>query len=256
MATRNKLLENILNNDVVNGGVPIDVTRPVRIEGHNPSVGGGSVWNDIWEGGAIEIPEPSSSGQQVQVLSSSASDTSAGTGVRTIRIEYLNFANELTFENVTLDGTTPVLTVATDITDIVDMYSTSTGSNGISVGNIDITDVAGPAVIYNRIALGGNKSMSTLRHLLPTSTFYITSLTISGDTKGTDVMLRSDSNDSGDVFPGIWLFQVPITMSDAPTTVKFDPALIIPPTARLKVSARATAAGNTVSVFINGWVKV
>lgn len=103
---------------------------------------------------------------------------------------------------------------------------------------------------------GGNKSMSTLRHFLPSSTAYITSLTVSGDTKGTDIMLRSDSNDSGDVFDGVWLFQVPITMSDAPVTVMFNPAIVIPPNARLKVSARAGASGNTVSVFINGWVKI
>jgi hypothetical protein len=251
-----KDVQDILNSKVLNSGIPTDVTRPIRIEGHNSSIGGGNVWNDIWEGGALTIPEPSQAGQQVQVRSSSGSDTSAGTGVQSVRIDYLNSDDELATEDVILNGSTPVLTVATNITDIVDFHSVDVGSNTVSVGNIDITDVGDIGLIYNRIAANGNKSMSTLRHFLPSSTAYLTSLTISGDTKGTDIMLRSDSNDSGDVFPNVWLFQVPITMSDAPTTVQFDPALVIPPNARVKVSARAGASGNTVSVFINGWVKI
>lgn len=254
--TRNQLLSDMLNNEVINGGIPIDVSRPIRIEGHNPNIGGGNVWNDIWEGGALSIPEPSQSGQQLQILSSSASDTSGGAGAETIRIEYLNTLNELTSEDIVLNGTTPVLTTDVNITDVIDFYSVLTGSNVVAVGDIDITDVGGPTVIYNRIAAGGNKSMSTLRHFLPSSTAYLTSLTVSGDTKGTDIMLRSDSNDSGDVFPNVWLFQVPVTMSDAPVTVNFNPAIVIPPTARVKVSARAGASGNTISVFINGWVKI
>lgn len=256
MQTRNELLDQMLNNDVLNGGIPIDVSRPIRIEGHNPSIGGGNIWNDIWEGGALVIPEPSDLGEQLQVVSSNSNDAAGQTGTTAIRIEYLNTSEQLVFEDIALTGTTPVLTTATDITDIIDFYAVSTGSAGISAGNIDITEVGNTALIYNRIAVGGNKSMSTLRHFLPSSTAYITSLTVSGDTKGTDIMLRSDSNDSGDVFPEVWLFQVPITMSDAPVTVMFNPAIVIPPNARLKVSARAGASGNTVSVFINGWVKI
>lgn len=239
-----------------NGGVPDDVDRPIRIEGHNPNVGGGNVWNDIWEGGALIIPEPSTLGEQLQVVSSSSSDSAGDIGTTSVRIEYLNTDEQLVFEDIELTGTTPALTVATNITDIVDFYSISVGSNGVAVGNIDITEVGNIAVIYNRIAAGGNKSMSTLRHLLPSSTAYLTSIIISGDTKGTDVMLRSDSNDSGDVFPGVWLFQVPITMSDSPVSISLNPAIVIPPNARVKVSARAGASGNTISVFINGWVKI
>ena len=257
MSIRNKLLEKILNNKIANQGVPLDVTRVLRIEGHNPSLVGGNVWHDIWEGGATDIPEPSQSGQQLQVQSSNLNDTATGTGARVVRLDYLSSAGELASENITLNGTTPVLTAATNITDVVDLYCVETGSNIVSVGTVDITEPANAALIYNRIAAGGNKSMSTLRHALPTSTFYLTQMVVSGDTKGTDIMLRSNSNDSGEVFGDYnWLFQVPITMSDAPTTINFNPAIEIPPTARVKVSGRGTNAGNSVSVFINGWVKV
>jgi hypothetical protein len=125
----------------------------------------------------------------------------------------------------------------------------------VSVGNIDISDVGNKSKIYNRIAANGNKSLSSLRYVPIGSSVYVTSMTISGDTKGTDIMLRSDSDDSGNVYPGTWLFQVPVTMSDSPATIFFNPALRIPGGAKTKVSARATAAGSTVSVFVNGWLK-
>jgi hypothetical protein len=246
-----------LNNSVINDGIPIGVTRKLRIEGHNGNIGGGLVWNDIWEGGALIIPEPNQSvGQRIQVLSGNAADTLAGTGVQRVRLDFITTDDVLVFEEFDLDGLTPVLSVATNITDIIDFHSVQVGSTGAAVGIIDVTDVAGPAVIYNRITPLGNKSLTTLRHLLPSSTFYITDLVLSGDTKGTEVIFRSDSSDSGIVYSGVFLFNVPVTMTDAPSVIKFNPALEVPGTARMKVSARAQAAGNTVSVFMNGWVKI
>lgn len=245
-----------LEGSVKNGGVPLDVTRKLRIEGHNPSIGGGNVWNDIWEGGALIIPEPDQiTGEQLQVRSSSASDTLAGVGAQRVRIDYLA-GGTLSFEELDLNGSTPVLTVATNITDIIDFHSVQVGSSEVAIGNVDITEVGNISLIFNRIAVNGNKSMSTLRHLLPDSTFYITDMVLSGDTKGTEVIFRSDSSDGGVVYPGVFLFNVPITMTDAPAVIRFNPALEIPGTARMKVSARAGASGNTVSVFINGWVKI
>jgi hypothetical protein len=245
-------------NIVKTNGVPLDVTRRLRIEGHNPNLSAGGAWSDIWEGGADTIPEPSQAGQQVQVRSSNAGDTLLGAGAQAVRIDYLNSDNELLSEEIDLDGSTPVLSVATNITDIIDFFNISVGSNEVSLGDVDITDVGNTALIYNRIAEGGNKSMSTLRHLLPTSTFYITQLVVSGDTKGVDVMLRSNSSDSGEVFgDNNWLFQVPITMSDAPTVINFNPAIAIPATARVKVSARTdSGSGSSISTFMNGWVKI
>jgi len=56
------------------------------------------------------------SGQaQRSVVSTSAQDSSGGTGAKKVRIIYLNSAYELKTEDVTLNGTTAVNTVATDI---------------------------------------------------------------------------------------------------------------------------------------------
>jgi hypothetical protein len=254
MPSVNEYLRDILKS-TGSVGVPIDVTRTLRIEGNNPNIGGGNVWNDIWEGGAVTIPEPNQSGQQLQIVCASLDDAAAGTGSQRVRIDYLDSTGQLTFEEIDTNGGT-VPTVATNITDIIDFHSVAVGSGGVAAGDIDITDIGNPSLVFNKISAGGNKSMSTLRHLLPGSAFYITDMVLSGDTKGTEVILRSDSSDSGEVYPGVYLFNVPVTMTDAPAVIRFEPALKIPGSARVKVSARAGAAGNAVSVFINGWVKV
>ena len=74
---------------------------------------------DIWDGGADYTGFPSET-ETLQVLSSSAADTSAGTGARTVRVFYLDAnkncfdANEeFLYEDFTLNGTTPVTGTAT-----------------------------------------------------------------------------------------------------------------------------------------------
>lgn len=64
-----------------------------------------------------------SSQAQRSVKSSSANDSNpSGSGAKAIRIEYLDSNYNLKFEDVTLNGTTAVNTVATDIRFIQDMY--------------------------------------------------------------------------------------------------------------------------------------
>ena len=241
-----------------NGGIPNDVSRKLRIEGHNQSLVGGNVWHDIWEGGAAVIPEPEQVvGEQLAISSSSANDTLLGVGIRRIQVDFLTVEQDgLYSEIIDLNGLAESLTVATNITDIIDMHAIEVGTGGFADGIVDLHRVGDGAHIFSRISSGGNKSMTTLRHLLPTSTFYITNAVISGDTKGIDVQIRSDATDSGVVHSGVWMFAAPLTITDAPATIAFNPALEIPPGGRLKVSARGTAGGNSVSVIMNGWVKV
>lgn len=242
-------------NSVGNKGVPTNVIRAARIEGHATSLGGANVWHDIWEGDADIIPEPSPNGEQVQIVSSSNDDAEGGTGSNLVRLEYVNVAGELVSEDIVPTGTTPALSIATDVAHIIDMYNSAVGSGGLSYGDIELTKLGDTSTVYNVIKSGGNKSLCSLRHIPSGDGLYITGMLVSGDTKGTEVMLRSNSSDSGEVFGDTsWLFQVPITLSDAPAPVMFDPAIFIPQGAKVKVSAKGAASGSTVSVFINGWL--
>jgi hypothetical protein len=72
---------------------------------------------------------------QRSIASASANDSSAGTGARTVKITYLDSTGAGPFtETVTLNGTTYVNTVATNICYIEQMDVLTVGSTGSNVG--------------------------------------------------------------------------------------------------------------------------
>ena len=81
--------------------------------GSNSDVDGAE---DIWEGGGDYTGFPTAAAENFEILSSSADDTSAGTGARTVRIWYYNddYENVLMRQeiilmvDVTLNGTAGV----------------------------------------------------------------------------------------------------------------------------------------------------
>lgn len=85
--------------------------------------------------------EPASA-MQLEVVSSSANDSSAGTGARTIRLTYFDGSmNGPLTEDITMNGTTAVATAATDIQFIEKMETLTIGSNGTNVGTISLREV-------------------------------------------------------------------------------------------------------------------
>lgn len=84
----------------------------------------------------------STSGEQWEIVSTSANDTSAGTGARTLLLTYLDDSYVEQTETLTLNGTTAVTTVATDIFRLVSMAVVSVGSGGQNEGDITL-QVAG-----------------------------------------------------------------------------------------------------------------
>lgn len=95
--------------------------------------------------------EPGSA-MQLEVLSSSVQDASAGTGTRTLRITYYDGSMNGPFtEDIVMNGTTAVATVATNIRFIEKMESLTVGSNGTNVGTISIREVD-DSPVYGTIA--------------------------------------------------------------------------------------------------------
>lgn len=94
----------------------------------------------------------------VTVSSSSASDSAAGTGVRTISVNYLRTDFTEVTVPVTMNGTTPV-TVATDVYRINSVTATSFGSVGSAVGTIPL--VVG-ANVLSRIEIGESVSQQLI----------------------------------------------------------------------------------------------
>ena len=94
-----------------------------------------NVLRTLWDGPtALYVPPATPIG--MQVVSSSVADTAAGTGVQKVQIDYLDTDYKQQSEIVTLNGTTAVPTVATNILRVNDFFATEIGTGRISAGTI------------------------------------------------------------------------------------------------------------------------
>lgn len=113
--------------------------------------------------------EQTTNGQR-SIASSSANDTSAGTGARTLKITYLDSTGAGPFtETMTLNGTARVNTVATNICFIEQIEILTAGSGGVNVGTITLFTVptSGGSAI-GTIAVGDNQTFWA-HHYVPLS---------------------------------------------------------------------------------------
>lgn len=93
---------------------------------------------------------------QRSIVSTSANDSSAGTGARTVKITYLDATGAGPFtETITLNGLTAVNTVATNICFIESIMVETVGSNGSNVGTLNLyTGTGATGTIFAAIGLG------------------------------------------------------------------------------------------------------
>lgn len=149
---------------------------------------------------------------QRSIVSSSASDTAAGTGARTVEITYLTAAGAGPFtETLTLNGTTPVNTVATNICYVESIAVKTVGSNESNVGTLSLkaTTGGGGATIMSMTA-GDNRTLHTLRYVPAGSDIYITS--VAGNNTST-------TSGNGAIF---WVTAKPLNVADAVTQIITD----------------------------------
>ena len=133
--------------------------RSVTVFGFNPDVDTAEV--SVWPLQSL-ITRPSVA-LQMRVSSTSANDTAAGTGARTIVIEGLNANYDEVTETVTLNGQTFVSTTASFLR-INYMYVATSGSSLSAAGDIYVgtgTVTAGvPATVYDIIKFNYNDTIS------------------------------------------------------------------------------------------------
>ena len=123
-------------------GVVPGATRVVLL-GHNPDVDTATDPEDVWEGGGL-YPFLSAAAT-LEVVSTSANDTAAGTGARTMLVSGLNSAYATVTETVVLNGLTPVNTVNQFLR--VNLFTTTTaGSLEQNDGDITIRVTGGGTV--------------------------------------------------------------------------------------------------------------
>ena len=224
---------------------------------------------DVWEGPTCQYVFPTGP-MQMRIVSASANDAAAGTGVRTVEITYLNGSYVEQTETLTLNGTTPVNTVATNIFRVNRMRALTVGSGGSAAGAISLTNTAG-TVTYDIIPATFVSSRKAIHTTHAGATLYIAHWqTSSGAATGshfTITSLRASTFSSTPAAPGIFAsldevgtlnnsanISLPIPVRIPPMTDVKIPVRI-PPMTDVKITAVSDAsnAGVTVLGAIIGW---
>lgn len=211
--------------------------------GERGSIGTTVTGEDIWLGTATSIPTPPSIGEQMTLVSSNNADNGAtATGVLTVRIHYLDGSGVQQTEDVTMNGTTIVSTVATDISFVNDLYSLTVGSNGVAEGNIIIYKFGAATTIYNMIGVGGNKSLVPHRKVPAAHRLILMGWT-AAESKDKEVSFRIRSTDMfGVLIAGVFCFK-DIQLLSKSTTGSIDLGYEIPALSIIKVSAWGVVTG-------------
>ncbi len=237
--------------DDVSGGV----AEPVHQISFRSSIT--TPFNDIWMGAAATIPiPPQPGGQQMQVVSSSASDTAAGTGTRTLMIHYLDSSGNDQTETITMNGVTPVLTVATNIRFVNELHSLTVGSTNAAVGTITITPVGVPATVYSQLDPNFNVDLSSIFMVPAGKIFIIESVSASGGAavagKSADIRIRSTS-DEGLLLPvNLFIAFDNILVFNSSLSKVYPVPAIIPALGIVKCTAFASSAGADVQASYQG----
>jgi hypothetical protein len=231
--------------------------QPFSKMGFNPDVD--SSEEDIWAvGGLYAWP---TANMRMEVVSSSADDAAEGTGARTVRIRYLTSAFVEKSEDITLNGVTPVPTVATDIYRMNWFRVLTAGTGNKSAGDIDIRHLT-DTPIYSRIPVGLTRARNAMYTVPVGKTLYVTQLTYStGNSQGgrfCRFSFRSNYEDLSNTLTGnVFYPYSEIGVQDGAFTITYDTPMKFIAGADIKVSATgdATNADALCSVQYRGWLE-
>lgn len=130
----------------------------------------------VWTAGGIYVYPASA--LAMTIVSSSANDTAAGTGARTVTVIGLDANYVETTQTLTLNGTTPV-SIPTPLIRVYRAFVVTAGSANTAAGVINI---ANGGTTYAQIALGDNQTLMAVYTVPAGYTLYMTE---SGITTGT-----------------------------------------------------------------------
>lgn len=231
--------------------------QPFRGYGQRSSLSTATGGDDVWEGTSTTCPFPSSAGEQMTVVSTSASDSSAGIGTQSVDIHYIDATGNAQTEIVTMNGVTPVNTVATNIRFIQSIHTQTTGTNAVTVGTISIYKTGSVTTVYNTITPGGNMSLNAARMVPLGKTFYITNLSVAGaSNKPLSVRLRATSTFEDVLTTGLFfLFKDVTFLQNSSREKTFRVPLKFPALSIIKVTVYSAQVGGDIAVNYDGWIE-
>lgn len=196
-----------------------------------------SVFNDVKEFDNSVALFPTLSSSTLDIISSSANDTNtAGTGVRKVKVVYLDSSNNLIESaNINLNGTTLVTSVLTGVNAVLWMEVTEVGSGGFAAGNIRLR-INGGTVEVEQISTGGNKSMSGFFQVPSGYNAFV--CCVHGTAIGTnqDLRLRATVNTLDRSLSTIFHYQENIFLTSGQSEGQDVNWLLFPPTSQIKLS--------------------
>jgi hypothetical protein len=198
----------------------------------------------------------------MELYSSSPNDDVGNTGVQTIYINYLDGNYIEKQEIVNLDGTTVVLTVATDIFRIQNFRAYAVGTNGKAVGTIEIRNIANTPV-YSYISPGYTRARNTCWTVPANKTLYITQIAFSvGDKTGGKAVrftTRATYDNARAAALPAGQFFMPyseVILNNTAYTRELIVPTKLPEKTDLKVSVLSDAAGAVCTSLLSGWLEV
>ena len=212
--------------------------------------------SDIWSLGGL-MNRPPTGGIQMEVVSSSAADDTGGTGARTVRIYYLDATWTEKTETVTLDGTNPVDTVATDIFRVNGFRVITTGTALAPVGNISLRNTAG-TVTYSYITAGFTRARNSAFTVPVGKVLYITNFVVSfgyasNSTHYCRLFTRATQNE-GVYVPDIFYPFTEVVCANSSQQVILQAPTKLMSKVDIKVSGISTFSG-VASVGLGGWIE-
>jgi len=201
---------------------------------------------DIWSGGGL-YPWMPQGGTALEVVSSSASDAAAGTGIRTLILQLLDSNYLASTIPIVLNGTTAVAVPGgAKWLRVNGMIITSAGSNGTNVGTVTLRDTGGGTT---RTIMGAGYGIARQAvYTVPAgSTLSINSQVFSIITTLASLQGVTVAGYIQSMAGGVTYYRMPLELSTT-DTYRHDgvPGIIL--TEKTDFAHRCTASGNTVSL--------
>lgn len=234
-----------------------DITghTPFSKLGYNADIGASE--EDIWGAGGI-YPWIAAGGIALEVVSSNANDTIAGTGIQKVRVSYLDTDYSAQSQILNMNGTTPVALTDTTILRVNSLRATQVGANGVAAGAITCRLVGGAATIYRQIDAGFTLGRGCTYTVPLGKTLYITSVAVSSGASAKSVRWvgRAQVDDTAPTTK-INFFQPFFEMQtqDSSFYRDFEIPIVVPATADLRMSAISAGAGSICSCALRGWLE-
>jgi hypothetical protein len=243
------------NRELLIGTIPN--SAQFRVSGYNDDVG--TSREDVWPiGGFYPFL---TAGIQMRVVSSSANDAAAGTGARTVRVVYLDSNYDSAFEDLTLNGTTPVNTVATNILRIQDFHVRSLGSGTGNAGVVDLTNVAG-STVYSRIAVDINRARNALFTVPRGKRAFISAWrggtvvdSVHNSFAWSRITLRATADWELNFLSRVFQHKSQILTVDGMSNITFGVPLAFPAYTDIKIGVQASHTGCLTTAGFEGWVE-